>query len=299
VNRPLVVGVGHVGVALTALADAVPAAGATGPVLAEGLAATPSPGVATALASAMALGCRARLGGLVGGDSLGLLVRNQVGRAGIDVESLRPRGASPCHVMVATPQATHLLLDFPGHDDGGVELDLDSLLTGARALLVDGSAVPAQIAAAERARAEGIPVIVDGSDTVEGLDELIAVADVLLSSERLASELAPRAELRDALGALSAMGPRAVVITLGATGALGLHDGQMVDCTAFPVEVIDTCGAGAVFHGAFAAGLLGELPFVRCVELAAAAAALSCRRLGPWDGVPGRDEVLALARTRR
>lgn len=298
-NRPLVVGVGHVGVALTALADTFPVVGATGPVIAEGVTATPSPGVAVALAAASALGCRARLGGLVGGDSLGLLARTLVGRAGIDIESLRPRGISPFQALVATPQGTHTQLEFAGHDDGGVELDLDALLVGARALLVDGSSVPAQVAAAERARSMGIPVIVDGSEAIEGLGELIGLADVLLSSERLAAEMAPRSELRSALTELAAMGPRAVVITLGASGALGLHDGQVIDCAAFPVEVIDASGAGAVFHGAFAAGLLGELPFVRCVELAAAAAALSCRRLGPWDGIPGRDEVLGLARTRR
>jgi len=297
-SRPLVVGIGRVGAALTGLGADTPdfTLGAVAELVDLDFA--PAPGVAVAACTAVSLGCRGRLAGSVGADALGGVTRTIAARAGLDVEHLRQMGRSPVAVSLTSPHGTHALLDFD-RGAGTADVDLDAALAQAGAVLVDGTAVPLQIAAAERARRAGVPVVADGTHLREGMGELVALADVLISSERLATELAPRTELGAALQALSRLGPRAVVITLGAAGAVGLHDGKIVECPAFPVDVLDTSGAGAVFHGAFAAGLLSALPFVRCLELAAAAAGLACAALGSWHAVPARDAVLDLVKTRR
>jgi sugar/nucleoside kinase (ribokinase family) len=262
------------------------------------LASTPAPGTGVALKAVVRLGCRARAVGTHGADLLGHLARASLREANIDTELLRPAGRSPCDLVTVAGDGT-LRTHYAGEPGEPVQFDAAAAIRESAALLIDGSLPVEQLRAAELARGEKIPVILDIGELSDGSSELIAAADILIISERAASELAPRGELTDALGEIVALGPRAVVITLGDKGAIGRHGEQIVKCPAFPSDVLDSFGAGSVFHGAFAAALLSELPFARCIELAAAAASLSLRELGPWQAMPSRDEVLALVRTRR
>jgi sulfofructose kinase len=60
---------------------------------------------------------------------------------------------------------------------------------------------------------------------------------------------------------------------------------------AFPVDVVDTTGAGDAFHGGFAVALTEHRLTAECVRFASATAALKCRRLGARAGLPTREEV--------
>lgn len=296
-QSPIVVGLGRIGVAISGLAPNLPSDGAPPTELAA-LATAPASGIGVALRAVVKLGCRARAVGSHGADLLGHLARAAMREAGIDTELLRPSGTSSCEIVTVAGDGTHRTR-YTGDSGENLPFDPIAATAGASALLLDGTAPVEQLRAAERARSQKLPVILDVGELREGTSELIAATDILIISERAAGDLAPRGELTDALGELVALGPRAVVITLGEKGAIGRHGERVVRCPAFPSDVLDAYGAGSVFHGAFAAALLSELPFARCIELAAAAAALSLRELGPWAAMPSRDEVLALVRTRR
>lgn len=51
-----------------------------------------------------------------------------------------------------------------------------------------------------------------------------------------------------------------VYVTLGGEGSLWIENGHMCQQTAFSVNVVDTTGAGDVFHGAMAAALAEQMP---------------------------------------
>jgi sulfofructose kinase len=298
----MVVGLGRIGVSLTGITPALPEVlDRHAEIEMAAVTLAVSPGVGVAVRTAVALGCAGRVAGTVSNDMLGRFARAQLAAGGVDVGELRPWGAvSPTRVIAVDRGPRRLVLDHAGleADQPSPSMDPAATLGGASALLCDGTWMDAQVTAARMARARHVPVIVDLGDVASGAGELIGLADVLIASERVAAELAPRSELPDALAEMRDLGPRAVIVTLGESGSIGLHGQTLVECPAFPVDIVDTTGAGAVFHGAFATGLLSDLPLARCMELAGAAAALSCQALGPWDGIPERPEVLDLVRSR-
>ena len=89
--------------------------------------------------------------------------------------------------------------------------------------------------------------------------------------------------------------PGGVVVTLGAQGALLLHEGV---ATAFPVvragAVVDTTGAGDAFNGGFAVALSEGRAPAEAVRFGIATAGLSVTREGTAPAMPSRAEIDAL-----
>ncbi len=294
-STPLVVAIGEATLALHGSVSRFPDEGARAELdevsLQVGGAAT------VAAVTAVSLGCEARLVTSLADDSFGGFIANAITRAGVSLRAVRPQDARMSGVSIDLRSHHKHVAYFTRGDIGALDpaaQNLEALLADASALMVDGMFPAAQIKAAEAARLREIPVVFDGTTLCEGVGELVGLADVLITSERLASELAPRGELADSLIELQRLGPGAVIITLGAAGSIGLHGDRLVEQGTFDVDVVDATGAGGVYHGAFVAALLSKLPFARCMELASAAAALSCRVAGAWAGIPERDEVLTL-----
>jgi sugar/nucleoside kinase (ribokinase family) len=302
VPPPIVVGLGQATVAMVGIVPRLPETDA--PLELSQVSVQAGGSAAVACATAVALGCRARLATKMADDFLGPFILGALREAGLEVHAVRDpqaRLSSFSFTAVASESRRRMTLVTAGDAAplDPAELDLAQLLHGAGAAIVDGCYPAAQVALAEVARRHDVPVVLGGAELREGLGELVGVADVLVCSERLAADLAPRGEARDSLAELQRMGPRAVIITLGDQGAVGLYEDEIVEQRGFPVDAVDETGAGDVFVGAFVAALLHSLPFPRCLELATAAAALSCRRAGAWAGIPEQDEVLAMVRAAR
>ena len=150
-----------------------------------------------------------------------------------------------------------------------------------------------------RCRAAGTLVSLDAGVAVPGIEPYLPLIDVYVTTDRQMAAMTGTCDVARGLAWVRAAGPRVVAATLGADGSVGLAaDGAAIVVPAFTVPVVDTTGAGDVFHGAFLQALLQGQPMARALTFANAAAALSCRTVGGHPGCPTLAAVQALVATR-
>jgi sulfofructose kinase len=90
---------------------------------------------------------------------------------------------------------------------------------------------------------------------------------------------------------------RLAAATLGQEGVLAFDGNQLLHTPAYRVPVVDTTGAGDIFHAGFIYGLLQDWPLERQLEFACAAAALNCTEVGARGGIQSLEDIATLMAT--
>jgi sulfofructose kinase len=250
----------------------------------------------TALATLALLGASTRYFGRVGDDHFGRFIVSGLHDVGVNTSlvQLEQQKLSPVSIVeVDEFTRKQRLLHTRGSATRLEAHDLPPrLLQGSCLLYLDGYQPALQAAIAERARAKKIPVLLNAGHLAGGMGELLSLADVVIASERFASEFAPSDHVERSLREITRLGPRVAVITLGREGAMALEGDKLVQQDPLDVSVADTIGAGDVFCGAFAYATAAMWALEEALPFANAAAALSCRSLGARAGLPSLDEVM-------
>ena len=109
---------------------------------------------------------------------------------------------------------------------------------------------------------------------------------MLIASKWFSQEHTGCDQPKQAITELRNAGPETVIVTLGDQGGIGRANGRSFRFNAFAVEVVDTTGAGDVFHRAYIYGLLRGWSTERVIQFAAAVAAIKCTKLGGRAGIP-------------
>jgi sulfofructose kinase len=159
-------------------------------------------------------------------------------------------------------------------------------IVNARALHVDGYETAAATVAARWAREAGIPVIADLDELYPGVEMLIENIDYLIVSRDFPSRLMGDTDLESALRRMQRrFGCRLTAATLGEDGVLAWDSRRFYHRPAYRVPVVDTTGAGDIFHAGFIYGLLHGWPLEQQLDFACAAAALNCMAAGARGGI--------------
>lgn len=252
--------------------------------------------VATALVTLARLGMPCEFYGVTGDDIEGKRIRESLRAEGVEIRNVITRSnASSQTAFIAIEKQTSTRTIFWRRPSGEPllprELPAD-FLDSCNFLHLDGLMTEVSLFAARRARELGIPVMLDAGRVRPGMLEIAGLCDYLVAAEQFALDLGWDGRAESFHSTARQLNAPVITITLGKRGSITFREDEILTIPAFPVDAIDTTGAGDVFHGAYLYGILRGLDLPAAIRFASAVAALKCTRIGGRAGIPKTAEAL-------
>jgi ribokinase len=325
--RPRVTVLGSLNTDISLAVPHLPGPGET--VLAAGPAVTgPGGKGANQAVAAARLGAAVRMVGCCGDDEFGARLRAGLAAEGIDVSGIRtvPGAASGLALITVAAGGENAIAVAPGANMLAGPAEVAAVFAAPADVLVVSAEIPEPVLAQALAQARGrlVATVVNLAPVPPGAARLLAAGpDWLVVNEQEAAVLlgepaggaaaaapggaaaaapggaaaaAQAATRQAALAAavrLAARGPRQVVITLGAAGAVVAGQAGSACLPGFAVDSVDSVGAGDAFVGALAVLAGSGAGAAEAVRHACAAGAAATTRRGAQAALPGPAEVLA------
>ena len=266
--------------------------------------------------SNVAIGLR-RLGvdvtwlGRVGDDPLGERVTREIRAEGVAVHAVVDADAPTGLMLKERPSSNSTAVFYYRAGAAGSRLrpedvpagwveDVELLhVTGITALVSD-SARDCLLAAVSRARAAGVRVSFDvnyrstlAPPDVAGpvLRSIAESADLVFGGADELRLLFPDGDATEAAERLLHGGCGEVVVKHGADGAAAHSSGAVVEGPGFPVDVVDTVGAGDAFVAGYLSARLEKLDVRERLHRANACGAMLCMTPGDWESTPTLGDV--------
>jgi ribokinase len=249
-------------------------------------------------AGAAKLGLETAIVACAGTDALGTVMIDALQQAGVDTAAvIRTEAATGISVALARP-GDRAILTAPGAlarlraEDVPRELLARARHVHVTSPFLQDGLRPGLRALADGARSSSLDT---GWDPREEWSVPFDAFDVLLPNAEEALRLAGRSDgdVEAAARDLAGRGP-AVVVKLGADGALAIAGDDVVRVAGTPVAPVDSTGAGDSFDAGFLAARLNGESLADAVALGCACGALSTRRAGGTAGQATLAEARAL-----
>jgi sulfofructose kinase len=256
--------------------------------------------VATTVVACQHWGLSTRYVGIVGEDAAANLHRDAFARAGVETHLIAvPGGASPQSLILVDAGGERTVMCRRDERVALTPAHLDrEWIVNARALHVDGYDTEAATVATGWARSAGVPVIADLDELYPGVEALLENVDYLIVSRDIPGRLMKEPDLERSLRQMQRrFGSRLAAATLGEDGVLAWDGKHLHHISAYSVAVVDTTGAGDIFHAGFIYGLLQGWPLERQLDFACAAAAMNCMGVGARGGIQSTQAIEAFMKS--
>ncbi|MHB1413685.1 MAG: carbohydrate kinase family protein [Chloroflexota bacterium] len=251
-----------------------------------------------AMVTAQRLGAHTSIIGPLGEDEYGRMVLDFLKREGVasDLMRMSPEDKTQIAIILLDEKDGRraIMARLGGDTATGGLTDADrERIARAKVLHLDGGMMPLAQEAARWARQNGVVVTVDANGLHPGLDTLFELSDYLVTSGRFAQLFFPGDDYDRAAKRFMEMGPSVVALTFGEEGSRTWTRNGDFYRPAFKVRALDTCGAGDVFHGAYAYGLARGWDLTYVTDFASACAAMKSANIEDYLGIPRLPELQA------
>ncbi len=244
-------------------------------------------------------GLKVQAVGGVGQDLMGDWVLRRLDDFGVDRQMMQrcPDFATSSSIVTTRPDgarpALHKLGATAGFyvEDTALDRVLDTKIlhiggVGLMDAMDKGRNTEVLAEAKKRGVTTTLDVFASTPDDLALIKPLLAHTDVFMPSEEEAMALSGLTDFEDIAQFLLDQGTGAVILTLGADGAMYRDQtGAKIDIPAFNIDVVCTCGCGDCFNAGFATGLHLNRSVEDCIRLGQASSAQNATGLGSQAGV--------------
>lgn len=242
--------------------------------------------VVNSLLTLSALGAKTSFIGTVGTDSYGTFIKHILNKNNVQIYNLRETSYStPFHfVLISKKNQSRTIFKSKS-----LIIPLDELseyhkftIKNSRVLSIDRHSGRYAVEAAKFAHKNNVWVSFDPSDkNNEFIKKILKITDILIAPLGFLKHLKNKHDPIKAIKELWSGNRKYVVITLGPNGCIATDGKSIVKEPRYnKVKVVDTNGAGDVFHGAFVYGIIRKWSLGKACEFANKIAALKCSILG-------------------
>lgn len=256
--------------------------------------------IATALVSVARLGGKAAIIDTVGDDLFGINIRKGLVEEGIDDTFLitDPGKESLVALCMIPENSGNRAIFFTKGTKKILEPEEvpKDIIIKSNCLLADDHHRKASAQACHYAREANIPVVTDIERDNICNDELFHLGTHHIIPEDYLLKYTQEKDLENALKAIKeTYKPEIVITTMGDRGSMAYNGKEFIRQDAHHIaKVIDTTGAGDVFHGTFCYGLSLGYDLKTNLQFSSLIASMKCRKLGGQAGIPYIEELNGL-----
>ncbi len=248
------------------------------------------------------LGARVKMAGKVGDDIHGHDYIRHLRMNGVDVSGISvEKGAATGTAMIwVDRQGENQIVVSAGANGLLQPSDIDAMweeLVHSDIFLFQLEIPIGTVAyAVKRLKQAGKTIVLDPAPASLLPDAIFRYIDYMTPNETEIRYYAGRQEryvyqLKEAAGSLLRKGVGTIVAKAGEEGAYWIREAEMTHIEAFPVQAVDTTGAGDSFNAGFAYALASGLDVEDAVRIGNAVGALSVRQVGAQSAMPTREEL--------